>query len=267
MIAEAVKWYKKLEFPSECDEEFRKIIERTKDITIPENNAIEALAQKNDLGLNLVYFLSRCSEMKENFSTRLIPEEYFNATVYEIKRSGINCIKNFGCLGIYEINWIGKVVSRDSVFRIGRLNFEISYARDWKCIENSADDDRVLNIHIPPGEKLNIDECLRSMEAAKQFFGKYYSELRFRCFVCRSWLLYEGLDEFLGSGSNIRRFRKLFEIQEAFESDDAILFIFSKAANRKNISEFDAVTNLQVKIKEHILNNGKLYVGIGKRDF
>ena len=76
----AIKWYKYLEFPSEFDEEFYAIAE-SKDLSgITPENCVKVLTEKNDYGLNLLYFLSQLDNTKAAMDERGIDEKYFRAT-------------------------------------------------------------------------------------------------------------------------------------------------------------------------------------------
>ena len=75
MKKNAEKWYRALSFPKEYDSEFYATLERTKDIVVPNDSAKKYLNDKKDYGLNLVYFLSLCDEVKVNFEARGIEEK------------------------------------------------------------------------------------------------------------------------------------------------------------------------------------------------
>ena len=113
------KWYKSLAFPKECDKEFYEILEKAD---------MDKVSEKKELGLNLIYFLGKCEEMKRAFERRNIPDRYFRATAGELVKEALYCKKVFGKLGIYENGWFDCVVKGERMFRIGRLNFMLETA-------------------------------------------------------------------------------------------------------------------------------------------
>ncbi len=264
MTVSAEKWYRFLDFPKEYDAEFYEILERVKDTSVPRNEAKKFLLDKKDVGLNFVYFLSLCDEVRENYRARGIDEKYFCNLISIIKEEALDTKAVFGGLGIYEVGWMCVVLAKDSLFRIGNLDFQLFRGADWFKLD-LGEGEMALNVHIPASKKLCVEACIASMEEAKIFMEKHFPELNFTQFVCYSWLLWEGLDGFLGEHSNIRNFRKLFEVTGQKEQDDVIVFTFSKSTKRENIAEYEAKTSLQKKLKEYILSGGKLYVGYGVR--
>jgi len=73
-------------------------------------------------------------------------------------------------------------------------------------LDNSSD---VINIHIPGGQKLDIDACRDSMRQVKAFYQAHNPELDIKGFICLSWLLDFRLQEYLGTSSNIVKFQQL----------------------------------------------------------
>ncbi len=264
MVDTAKRWYEALGFPREFDAEFSLILNRVKDVRVPRDDAKQFLIQKGDLGLNLVYFLSLCDSVKENFDARGIEEKYFYELISIIKEEALATRAEFGELGIYEVGWMCVVLAKDSLFRIGCLDFQLFRGADWFPLE-LEEGEMALNVHIRASKRLDVDACLASMEEAKSFMQRHFPELAFTRFVCYSWLLWRGLDAFVGENSNIVRFRKLFEPIGETQRDDALIFVFSKSTTRENIAEFEAKTSLQRGLKAHVLSGGRLSVGYGVR--
>lgn len=70
----------------------------------------------------------------------------------------------------------------------------------------------VLNCHIQRGANLREEAVGHSLEEAKAFFAGYFPEIRFRGFLCYSWLLYPPMVKSLPEESNIRRFAGRFPV-------------------------------------------------------
>ena len=83
-----------------------------------------------------------------------------------------------------------------SLFRLGRLEFErIPSLWDIQTDEISVHKgDPVISVHIPQGEKLELDACLDSFRQAEQFWKEK------QVYLCHSWLLYPGLKEIYEAG-------------------------------------------------------------------
>ena len=84
---------------------------------------------------------------------------------------------------------------------------EISMA-DHKCVLAPGDD--VLDMHIPSGEKLDIEDCLRSMDRAIVFGHDHFPEFDYKAFTLRSWLLSDEIKEVLSDDANLVRFSNMF---------------------------------------------------------
>lgn len=177
--------------------------------------------------------------------------------------------------GLFELNWIWLHLSLN-IFKLGRLQFQkcryydkTPYNKNGKNIKFG---DKVLNIHIPRGGKLDVDECKKSVENAKSFFKKYYPKYDNDKFICHSWLLYGDNSKYMNENSNILKFAKMFDVVSQKEApEQAILWLFgNKVKNQeliKNKNEtgiyldtniLNADTDLQKSAIEYINRGGTL---------
>lgn len=262
----ALQWYRKLSFPKEFDEAFYKLAEQADVSEIDAESPVEDLLKKGDYGLNLVYFLSQCEAMYAAFSSRGIPEEIFYATAGELVREAEACQAAFGAIGVYEVGWFHTIINRRLIFRIGRLNFCMDTAGDWCNGGPVRHGDSIVSVHIPSDGRLLTEDCYQSMRQAERFFMQYYPEFAFKHFVCGSWLLYEGLDAFLGETSNIRDFRRLFTLYRTEPDESLIKFVFGRRVTRENIAGFVPQSSLQKKLQAHIVGGGGLFRSFGYRE-
>lgn len=154
----------------------------------------------------------------ENYKRKGIDEKIFFDTFSDIKIWCDNGFEQYGKQGLANIKWIEKHLSM-KLFRIGRLQYEFSRfmilphakIKDLlKCPYRLGE--RCVTLHIPQGEKLDIDKCLESLKDANDFFEKYYPDYKYRCYTVITWLVNPDLENVLDSDSNIVKFGKLFDI-------------------------------------------------------
>ena len=70
----------------------------------------------------------------------------------------------------------------------------------------------VINCHIPAGADLSAAAVGASLRRARAFFAENFPAVRYRAFLCYSWLLYPPMLERLPEDSRIRCFAAHFEI-------------------------------------------------------
>ena len=137
-------------------------------------------------------------------------------------------------------------------FRLGELEFEME---NWKG-------ERVISVHIPSDARITRDNCLNSYEQAQEFFAKYYPEMKYRYFICDSWMLSPGLKEVLPPDSRILQFQADYTIEEWNKEDTSYMeWVF------KNLDlpfdELPEETSLQRNIKRFIKEGGFLGSAFG----
>ncbi len=193
-----------------------------------------------------------------------ISEEIFYCTMTDIYIWSENFRQKKGFTGIDNLMWIQNHLNC-KIFRLGRLQFQPFPFYLPPCVskEKRKNTDikigeKVLNIHIPQGEKLLREECEKSFAMAESFF----SDLPYKAFMCDSWLLCERNREFMDKSSNIIRFAEMFEILGSSEnSAQTIERIFGK--EEKNPSDYPENTALQRQCKAYLISGGKPGTGFG----
>lgn len=70
----------------------------------------------------------------------------------------------------------------------------------------------VINCHIQRGTDLRAKAVGYSLKEAEYFFAEYFPDVRFRGFLCYSWLLYPPMTDMLPEESNIRQFAGRFSV-------------------------------------------------------
>ena len=207
----------------------------------------------------LAVVLKLAADVKEKYDKFGIDEKIYYDTMSDIK---IWCEKT-GNKGIKEYMWL-KNHLKFELFRLGRLQFQIYPCNNKTLIYNKLPfkyGDNLIYIHIPEGEKLNIQKCEESIDTAKKFFARYFSQYKYEYFFCESWLLFDGNRDFMAEDSNIVKFMGLFDECYSMKIDvQAIERIYGKRKLiKKNYSEN---TDLQRRAKAYMLSGNKLGVGV-----
>lgn len=242
-------------------------------------NRWEPLLKQNPMmKLSLVYaFLPT---VWDRYMEKGIPEEIFWDTMSDIKIWIDDHKAETNEDGLYELHWIMHHMNL-GIFKIGRLQFQkLFYFFKTPYKKDDMDfkfGDKLLNVHIPRGAKLDFEECEKSFVMAQEFFAKYYPDFPNNKFMCHSWLLYSGNKNFMDEDSNILQFQKLFELVEEKETPHPTYrWLFGvKISNdnlMKNKKEFGSYgftgglkknTELRRNAIEYIKNGGTFGEGLG----
>lgn len=213
---------------------------------------------ENHLQWLLSFYLKLALEVYEEYKRQGIAEKIFVDTFYDITIWCEECKRKYGVYGMNEAGWIAFSIKM-KLFRLGRLQFEpMTLQEDMTGkSETLKAGTKVLNVHIPAGEKLDITECGKSFLQAEEFFGNSYE-----AYVCDSWLLAPALKEMLAETSNIIQFQNLFEIvnvHHRFPQAEQRIF----ADVREDKENYPEDTVLQKRAKEYILSGKDIGIGVG----
>ena len=238
----------------------------------------EEVSKKEESGLWFLWLYSNMAcEVYEQYREAEISEQVFWDTFQDIRFWCENTEREYGILGLAVYEWFYRHIDM-VLFRFGRLQFE-KMEMEYSVTEELSDvaesfslpiknmvkekeyingkkvkiekGTGVINIHIPQGEPLNWEECKKSLEAVNHFWGED------KPYVCHSWLLYPGLDAVLSEKSNIREFRKHFEVlQVDYKEREAEWRVFGKVL--KNVVEYPENTSLQKRVKAYLLEGKSL---------
>lgn len=176
-------------------------------------------------------------EQKELYKKRV--KETLTNDIFVRKLEGIR---------ISQMIWAAYFINT-KLIEVGRLQYE-------KC-ENH------IKIHIPSGEKLQIDKVLNSIKNSKQEIEKYFN-IKNPEYRCDSWLLSNQINNIIDSNSNIAKFYNLFEVKDGLDATEDILnFVFNvqECSNYNNLVED---TSLQKLLKQQLLKNKEMKIGWGK---
>ena len=186
----------------------------------------------------------------ENIEKMKLNEEQLKIQKQRVKECFENDIinKNYEEIRISQMLW-GTYFINCRIIEVGRLQFEPT-------------DNNIIKIHIPSGEKLEIEKVVKSVEDSRILLKKYYN-IENPKYICESWLLSEEIVQLLDENSNIIKFQELFDIkQDKNGIDDILNFVFS-LRECDNYTKLQEDTTLQKRIKKFLINGGTIYNGYG----
>ena len=254
------KWYKKLGFPEIFDKEFYRALDSMKitDDMTPERYDLDCEDGKK----NLMYFLFFCEAVSKKYEERGIPEDIMLDTLRDLVLWTKTWYSVKGTLHLSQLDWLSYHVGF-RIFKLGRLQF---------CLHNAKEDipqfdikkgDNVIEVHIPAGEKLDNEECKKSIEMAKEFFKKYFPEFDYKAFVCDSWLLDSDLKEFLSKDSNIIKFGDMFTRIRNNDSNALLRYLFRWDTNEINLRYAYPTSTFAERIRQAVLGGKTFHETLG----
>lgn len=225
--------------------------------------------------IRLAVILKAAEMTYQLYMNKGISKKIFSDTFDDIRIWCENC----GNEGIVNSGWLKNHIAFE-LFKIGRLQFQMFTCSSKALCYSKLPlklNEKAVYVHIPQGEKLDYDECRKSLSQANAFFKRYFPEFKFNYYFCESWLLFENNRLFMNENSNIIKFMSLFDIHYSLEHEaQPFERIFSSDINRiysipiignikrkNNIALFSEATSLQKSAKEYLLKGNRLGIGIG----
>ncbi len=120
----------------------------------------------------------------------------------------------------------------------------------------------VLEVHIPAGQPLNHETCLKSYTDALVFFNQFFPEIPVDGFCCTSWLLDNQLKSILPDKSNILSFQGDY-IQYPYKGDDFQTFERVFGEKPLDLRLAPRKTPLQAAIIDYCLQGNSMRMGAG----
>ena len=254
------KWYKKIGFSEKYDGEFYEELEKAdlSDLTV-----FPAYDYKNNTPVkNLLACLYFCEALEEAYKERDICERILIDSLQDLVIWNDSYYEVHGKIGLTEFPWIDRTFLLQ-IFRLGRLHFSMFPSfRDIPEI-GVKEGEPVLEVHIPRGKPLKMEDSLDSFAQAKAFFAKYYPDFPQEWGICCSWMLDETLFPLLGENSNIIKFQKMFTIVDRIQTEDVIRFTFPWDTTRENIVDREPKSGFTRRLKERVLAGDVFYDGLG----
>lgn len=206
---------------------------------------LKDLLAPDEKGFKMLFCMLKAAEYShEKYQAQGISEEIFTDTMECFLRFVKEHKETYGYYGFDRDFWTGRQLSL-LLFRIGELEFE-KYEKDEK---------REISIHIPSDAVLTRENCVESIQRARQFFEQQDKDYTKVPYTCDSWLLSPALKELLPESSRILQFQDMFEIQKVKKEEKSYLEWVFKTGDIP-AEELPEDTSLQRKMKEHLLKGG-----------
>ena len=254
------KWYRKLNFPQEFDDQFRQYLDT---IPIQPGFTIEDYdLDCPDGKRNLLSFLYLCEGLEAQYQEKGIGEEILLDTLRDMVTWTRNWTQVKGELCLFELAWLARIL-RMKLFTLGRLQFYMAPCRADLPTYGIAQGEPVMEIHIPRGGKLDPEAVEDSFVRSEAFFARYYPDFSYPVYTCTSWLLDEKLKDFLPQNSNILSFAALFDKVGSKESNALLRFIFRWDTHEENLRYVACESDFSRAIKSAVLRGETFHVGMG----
>lgn len=157
-------------------------------------------------------------------------------------------IRKLESIRISQMIWAAYFINT-KLIEVGRLQYE-------RC-ENH------IKIHIPSGDKLEIEKVLNSIKDSKDEIERYFN-LRNPEYRCDSWLLSNQINAIIDSNSNIAQFYRLFEVKDGPDATKDILNFVFEIQECNDYTNLAESTTLQRQLKKQLLENKEIKIGWGK---
>ena len=212
----------------------------------------------------LLLFLCLSRHLRTLYCERGICLDYYQKSMEDLRYKLDECRLVYGIVGSFVAKWFVGFF-RLTRFGIGRLQFEVvPFGSDYeKGSIKLTPTSKALNVHIPrSGEPLTEEACREAYLAAKAFFAEEIGDEP--CpFVCHSWLLDPGFEDFLPKNTNTYRFYKSFDIYAVEVDKDRKNLWRLFDTMEQNPEKLPANTSLRRAFIEHLKKGGTLSVGRG----
>ena len=199
------------------------------------------------------------------YNTKEIPIDILTHTLQDTALWLRNYKKTHGCLGLASKAWIAFGMS-GRLFRLGRMQFEMTTIKEDVNLPGLKKGDDALEGHVPQGEPLDHDECIKSYKAAFPFFEKYFN-FSAKAVHLSTWMLDPVLNEIFPPTSNVLKWQADATIlPETKTAPDLLRFIFGTPTIDLKTAPRD--TTMRRKIIEHLEAGGEFhnYCGIIMRE-
>ncbi|MBP3634730.1 MAG: DUF5596 domain-containing protein [Oscillospiraceae bacterium] len=204
----------------------------------------------------LLHALCRCDSLERRYEEKGIDKTILMATLGDIVVWAENQYLVHKTVGLSDAAWLEGHLDM-KLFRLGRLQFKMESAICGSERYGLKEGDPVIEIHIPQGEPMKLEDVHAAYRLAKTFFAKYFPEHSYRYFTCGSWLLDKNFKDFLKETSNILKFASEFDVIHWAPSNDAMRRLFELNPNKGPENSF------QRNVRTFVEGGGQTLEGYG----
>lgn len=170
--------------------------------------------------VDLLFFLLCMKPLKQRYLDAGLPMSSYAGVAADLRSKLNECYRLKGIWGTFVASWFCRFFSLGR-FVMGRLQYEKIPLPANYCPASMAHmtGKLVINVHIPSGRPLILEEVRASMAEAAAFYAPFFPENQV-IFVCHSWLLFPGHLEMLPESSGIRRFMEEFTVIDTYDDPE-----------------------------------------------
>lgn len=204
-------------------------------------------------GIRILACMLKCAlQTYDNYGKLGISEQIYIDTMKCFTRFVEEHKVSYGSYGFDRDFWTVRQIA-GKLFRVGELEYEL----------RNVNGQRFISVHIPSDARVKKQLLAKSYDDARQLLERVFPEYRKAEMKCESWLLAPALQKLLPEHSNILEFQRAFEIEKVDEEAKDVLEWVFKNPNLA-LAELPEDTSLQRKMKQYLLQGGKVGVAFGR---
>ena len=227
--------------------------------------ALEEIAKRGNIPrktADLLLLLDCAVELRATYQEKGLSEELWVDTMKDLRNKLNECEKVYGFSGVACIGWLQRYFICER-FALGRLQYEkMEFPHlEYKGVIKKGD--IVYNCHIPSSGPLLYEDVLDSLRRAYAFYKKELVN-GIMPVTCVSWLLYPPHKEIFPDGTNVAKFRALFDIIEDGEDEtDGDFWRVFHTTKREKLDSLAVTTGLQRRLKAYLQSGKHMGYGLG----
>lgn len=208
---------------------------------------------EDSMGIGMLTCMLKCSlKTYDNYCNLGINEQIYIDTMKCFTRFIEEHKVSYGSYGFDRDFWTVRQIA-GKLFRVGELEYELRNVKGQ----------RFISIHIPSDARVKKQLLAKSYDDARQLQEQVFPEYGKAEMKCESWLLAPALQKLLPEDSNILEFQRAFELEEVVEDrNDVMEWVFKNP--HLSLEEAPEDTFLQRKMKQYLLQGGKVGIAFGK---